>query len=300
MKPTLLVLAAGMGSRYKGLKQVDPFGPSGETILEYAVYDAARAGFGKVVFVIRQDIAEAFKSKFYEKLSSMIEVDSVFQEKDKLPEGFNLPSGREKPWGTGHALLMAAPVIDTPFAVINADDFYGAGAFQAMADDLKKMPNDADEFLLAGYQLENTLSEHGHVSRGICEVDSAGFLKSITERTKIMREGGQIVFQEEEAKVPLTGKETVSMNLFGFPPSVFEQYEQNFVAFLKENLHEPKKEFYLPFVVNNLIQAGKAKVKVLPIAEKWFGVTYPEDKKDAVEKIQKLVIDGTYPANLWI
>ena len=264
MKPTLLVLAAGMGSRYKGLKQVDPFGPSGETILEYAVYDAARAGFGKVVFILRKDIEERFKELFFEKISSHIEVDYALQDLHDLPGGYAVPEGRTKPWGTGQAVLAAAKKIDTPFAVINADDFYGAGAFEMLARGLEKMPAGSKEFFLAGYQLSNTLSDYGHVSRGICKVDGNGLLQDITERTKIYRNNGKVVYEENGETRPLTGNETVSMNLFGFPPSIFAEYRRFFEEFLASPEGDPlKREFYIPTVVNNLVHANEAQVKVL-------------------------------------
>lgn len=297
-KPTLLVMAAGMGSRYGSLKQIDTFGPSGETIIDYSIYDAIRAGFAKVVFVIRQSMERDFKDVFYKKLSGKIEIEYALQELDRVPEGVRVPTEREKPWGTGHAVLVAADKIQEPFAVINADDYYGQQAFQLMADFLSQ--EQKEEHVLMGYRLRNTLSAHGHVSRGICEVNEAGYLSSVTERTHISIKPDQsIVYQEEEREFELTGEEIASMNLMGFMPAAFTQFEASFRAFLKENLNQLKKEFYLPSVVNEIIHAGDTKVKVLNTPDKWFGVTYKEDKAMAQQKLQELVNAGVYPENLW-
>ena len=300
MKPTLLVMAAGLGSRYGSLKQMDPFGPSGETIIDYSVYDALRAGFGKVVFVIRRSIEEEFKQTIFVRFQDKIEVDYVLQELDQVPAGITVPTQREKPWGTGHAVLVAGSKIQEPFAVINADDYYGTHSFQLMADYLTPLEVSSTDYCLLGYQLNNTLSDHGHVSRGVCQTDEAGHLQRVTERTRIYRSGQQgIVYEEDEQRVPLTGQETVSMNLMGFAPSVFRYFEEYFVNFIKERGNELKSEFYLPFVVNEVIQRGLARVKVIPTPDQWFGVTYQEDKAVAQEKFRALVRQGVYPERLW-
>lgn len=288
-----------MGSRYGGLKQIDPFGPNGETILEYSVYDAIRAGFGKVVFVIRQSFAEAFKERFDEKLKGKIEVEYVFQELTKLPEGYTCPDGREKPWGTGHAILMAKEVINEPFAAINADDFYGAQAFQCMADFFSTQVS-TSTYSMVGYLIKNTLSENGTVSRGICKTDEHENLVEITERHKIRREGEVIVFEDENSSfVEVADNTPASMNFWGFHPSLFEHLESQFKAFLNEKMDLPKSEFYIPSVVFELIKSGEVNTKVLSADSPWFGVTYPEDKAFVVEQIKKLTEAGVYPAKLW-
>ena len=299
-KPTLLVMAAGMGSRYGSLKQMDPFGPSGETIIDYSVYDARRAGFGKVVFVVREAILEDFKQIILSRFASRIEVDYVLQELDQVPDGVTVPAERVKPWGTGHAVLVAAPKVHEPFAVINADDYYGAQSFQLMADYLTGVANDAHEYCLLGYRLENTLSEHGHVSRGVCQIDEAGYLQQVTERTKIYRtDNGGVVYEEDGKTVPLTGQETVSMNLAGFAPSAFAYFEKYFRNFIRERGQELKSEFYLPFVMNEVIQRQIAKVKVITTPDRWFGVTYQADKAVAQQRFRELVQQGVYPERLW-
>lgn len=299
MKPTLLILAAGMGSRYGGLKQVEPVGPNGETILEYSVFDAIRAGFGKVVFVIRESFADDFKARFEPKLAGKIDIEYVFQEINKLPEGFELPEGREKPWGTGHAVLMAKDVINEPFAAINADDFYGAEAYQVIAEFLKNL-TDPKKYAMVGYQLNNTLSEFGSVSRGICVTDHENQLTKITETHKIRQEGNRILCESDEnATIELTGNEKVSMNFWGFHPSLFGHIENQFIDFLANNIHLPKSEFYIPFVVFETILKGQASVEVLTADSPWFGVTYKEDKPFVIEQIQKLTNEGVYPDKLW-
>lgn len=297
-KPTLLVLAAGMGSRYGSLKQMDQFGPSGESIIDYSVYDAARAGFKKIVFVIRRSLEEQFKEVFLGRFPNDLEVRYVFQELDSLPEGFSVPRERKKPWGTGHAVWVANSKIKEPFAVINADDFYGAESFNRIAQFLTNPPSNT--YCLVGYRLSNTLSDHGYVSRGICEVEE-GKLKDITERTKIGRNSaGTIVYQAENGEaIPLSGNETASMNLMGFTPQVFQTFESSFVEFMKNYGQQPKKEFYLPSVVNEIIKSGQAEVEVIPTPESWFGVTYPQDKETAQQALQRLVDEGVYPKNLW-
>ena len=299
MKPTLLILAAGMGSRYGGLKQIEPVGPNSETILEYSVFDAIRAGFGKVVFVIRESFAEDFKTRFGTKLRGKIEIEYVFQETYKLPKGFLLHEDREKPWGTGHAILMAKDVIKEPFAAINADDFYGAEAYSVIADYFTDSSS-ADQYAMVGFQLSNTLSEFGSVSRGICVTNNLNQLTKITETHKIRQAGNQLLCESENNEVlELTGHETVSMNFWGFNPSIFQHIENQFIDFLKNNIHLPKSEFYIPFVVFEMIQKKKATVKVLVADSPWFGVTYKEDKPLVIEQIRKLTDRGIYPNKLW-
>lgn len=299
MKPTLLILAAGMGSRFGGLKQVEPVGSNGETILEYSVFDAIRAGFGKVVFVIRESFADDFKARFESKLAGKIEIEYVYQETNMLPKGFILPEGREKPWGTGHAVLMAKDVINEPFAAINADDFYGAEAYQVIAKFLNKSI-ETDKYAMVGYQLNNTLSEFGSVSRGICVTNDQNELTQITETHKIRMEKNQVLCESENGKkVELTGDETVSMNFWGFHPSIFKNIENQFIEFLSNNIHLPKSEFYIPFVVFEMIQKQQISVDVLIADSPWFGVTYQEDKPYVIDKIQKLTNQGIYPPKLW-
>ncbi len=298
MKPTLLILAAGMGSRYGGLKQMDELGPGGESIIDYSVYDAIQSGFEKVVFVIRESFAEAFKERFEPKLAGKIKTEYVFQELTDLPKGFSLPEGREKPWGTGHAILMAKNVINEPFAIVNADDFYGRGAYQQVFDFVAESSND-HEYAMVGYALNNTLSEHGTVSRGVCETDADSNLVNIVERTKIGYEGDKVFFYEGDDKTELTGNEPVSMNFWAFKPNYFQYLEESFVEFLNEKGTEMKSEFYFNAVVDNLIQKGMASTKVIKTDAKWFGVTYKEDKPLVQEKLNTLIKDGIYPAKLW-
>ena len=303
VKPTLLVLAAGMGSRYGSLKQMDGVGPNNEAIIDYSIYDAIRAGFGKVVFVIRHSFADAFTAVFNkERFGGKIEVEVVYQELDYLPEGFTLPEGREKPWGTNHALLMAKDVIKEPFAVINADDFYGADAYKVIGDYLSQLGEESNHYCMVGYEVNKTLSENGTVSRGVCSIDENRFLTSIVERTKIERNAeGTIVFHDLGDDVALEENTPVSMNFFGFTPDYFAHSEAEFSKFLasddaKTNL---KAEFYIPFMVNKLIGGGEARMKVLSTTAQWFGVTYKEDKPMLVAKIEKLIEEGVYPRNLW-
>jgi UTP-glucose-1-phosphate uridylyltransferase len=295
-KPTLLVLAAGMGSRYGGLKQIDPVGPQGETIIDYSIYDALRAGFGKVVFVIRKDIEEPFKKMVGARFEKKVAVEYVFQELDKLPPGFAVPVGRTKPWGTGQAILMAADVIREPFAAINADDFYGAHSFRVLAEHLQKGGGD---FAMVGFILRNTLSEFGSVARGVCQTTGDSLLESVTEMTKIERAGsGAKTVGPDGQPLALTGDETVSMNMWGFTPALFEQLRRLFVEFLNKNGKEEKSEFYIPGVVNDLVRAKLARVKVLRTTDSWFGVTYREDRPYVVEGIRKLIARGDYPEKL--
>jgi len=300
IKPTLLVLAAGMGSRYGGLKQVDKLGPSGETITDYSIYDAIRAGFGKIVFVIRKSIEADFKEVF-SKFDKKINIEYVFQELDNIPQGIAVPPDRQKPWGTGHAVIVAEEKINTPFAVINADDFYGAKSYQAVADHLTMdQRQEKDTYCMVGFILQNTLSDFGHVARGICELDSQQRLKSITERTQIQKELDKIKYKTQDDQWhSLIGNEMVSMNFWGFPTSVFGLLKSHFNTFIKNSYTNNKAEFYLPIAINDLIQEQKANVKVLSTPEPWFGMTYKEDKADVMAKINALVKAGVYPNNLW-
>ncbi len=300
MQPTLIILAAGMGSRYGSLKQIDRFGPSGETIVEYSIYDALRAGFEKIVLVIRQNFADDFREIVLNKAMKKADISFVFQELDNLPSGFSLPADRVKPWGTGHAVLMAAGKVNTPFAVVNADDFYGAQSYRIMADFLSRpQQGSPEEYCLVDYRLDNTLSESGYVSRGICNVNADNYLTDITEHKKISRNGNEIISLTESGKIILTGKERVSMNLMGFLPSMFDHLQQQFTAFLNVNSRNKDAEFFLPSAMNEVIKSGKARVKVLPTMEKWFGVTYREDRDMVMNSLKKLVEQGVYPASLW-
>lgn len=296
--PTLLVLAAGIGSRYGGLKQMDQVGPSGETIIDYSIYDAVRAGFGKVVFVIRRDIENDFKKIFINKLKDRIEVDYVFQETNMVPKGVSFSSGRNKPWGTGHAVLVAEQKINGPFAVINADDFYGSGSYRIMADFLTSSSDDA-EYSMVGYRLDRTLSDHGYVARGVCEAGHESYLRIVNERTRIEIEQGEIIFTDDGLITRLTGNETVSMNFWGFKKPVFEHLNKYFTQFVIENSDDPKAEFFIPLLITGLIEEDKVKVKILKTDESWFGITYREDKPGVIENIKELVKKGVYPSKLW-
>jgi dTDP-glucose pyrophosphorylase len=300
MKPTLLILAAGIGSRYGGLKQADSVGPSGEAIIEYSIYDAIRAGFGKVVIVIRKSIEQDFKEKFAGKFDDKIKVEFAFQELDSPIKGIKkFPEGRTKPWGTGHAMLVAAHLVKEPFLVINADDFYGFSAFKQMSEFLseKCSPNQCG---MVGYLLEKTLSENGHVSRGVCTIDKNHHLTSVVERTKIIRDvDNDIYFFENDAKIPLAEDTIVSMNFWGFDPSVFEMTRKMFVDFVKENFDNPTAEFYIPKVANNYVETGKADLTVMTTRDQWYGVTYKEDKQTVQEAFNALTTIGIYPKGLW-
>lgn len=297
---TLLVLAAGMGSRYGGLKQLDSVGPNGETVIDYSVFDAIRAGFNKVVFIIREDFKEEFKLSIGEKFQDRIEVEYAFQKLDELPPGYTIPNDRTKPWGTGHAILSAMQTIRDPFAVINADDFYGQLAYQKIYNYLSETPVDAlpANYCMVGYPLKNTLSEHGSVSRGICSVSEDDKLNSVRELTHIVKKHSEIFNEVNGEKESLTGGEVVSMNMWGFSPQVFIQLERLFSEFLKENLNVLSSEFYIPFAVDNLIQSGTATVEVLETTEKWFGVTYQEDKVQVQKAILSLIQHGDYPSSI--
>lgn len=301
MKPTLLVLAAGMGSRYGSLKQIDPVGPSGETIIDYSIYDAIRAGFGKVVFIIRKSFEQDFKDIFISKLQPHIKVEYVFQEIDKVPAGLPVSPERVKPWGTAHAILMAKDVINEPFAVINGDDFYGADAFKTMADFLSSLgPNQQTQYSLVGYQVGNTMSENGSVSRGVCQSDENELLVSVTERTNIQYVEDKIAYTDAAGENVFLSPDTlVSMNFWGFTPEYFRQTEPMFTEFVKTNFDSIKAEFYIPSAVDALINNSQATVKCLRSSARWFGVTYKEDKPLVIEKLAQLIKSGIYPAQLW-
>jgi UTP-glucose-1-phosphate uridylyltransferase len=290
-----------MGSRYGGLKQLDTLGPNGETIIDYSIYDAKRAGFGKVVFVIRRDIEDEFKEVILSKLSGKIDVDYCLQELEYLPAGFELPADRKKPWGTGHAILMAADKIKEPFGVINADDFYGADAFKVLAEFFAGLKsNNENLYAMVGYDVANTLSEYGSVSRGVCIENDENYLLSVTERTQIERSHNGIAYKDEKGDLVFLVPQTiVSMNFWGFTTKIFEQLSERFSSFLKDNIQNPKAEFYIPSVVNDLIETNETSAKVLHSSARWFGVTYREDRELAVSKIKQLVEEGFYPENLW-
>lgn len=304
-KPVLVVMAAGMGSRYGGLKQIDPVGNHGQLIIDYSIYDARRAGFETVVFVIKHEIEEAFKAAIGERLSKVIHVEYAYQEKEDLPEGYTLPEGRVKPWGTAHAILAARKIVDGPFAVVNADDYYGVEAFQKIYDYLKATPDSPDcyEYAMVGYRLGNTVTEHGHVARGICEEDAQQFLTRVTERTHIEKDGENARFTEDDSATwtPLSADTIVSMNLWGITHSFFDEAWRRFPRFLDHAIAENplKGEYFLPSVISELIEEGKARVKVLRSADKWYGVTYQEDKPVVVAAIAAMTAQGVYPDHLW-
>jgi NDP-sugar pyrophosphorylase family protein len=296
--PTLVILAAGMASRYGSQKQTEGFGPNGETIMDYSIYDAIRAGFGKVVFIIREDFSEAFKASFEPKLNGKIATDYVYQSIDKYTQGKNINPERTKPWGTAHAVLCTKGVVNEPFAVINADDYYGAEAFVQAYDFLTKQCNHKT-YCILGYELSNTLSENGTVSRGVCTVDENNVLLQINERTKIYRKDGQIVFEEEGVETPLAEDTRVSMNFMCFAPNFIDLCAQEFDKFLLEQGQALKSEFYIPFVTGQFTNLGLGDVKVIPTNAKWFGVTYKEDAPIVKSNIDALVENETYPKNLW-
>ena len=297
VSPTLLVLAAGMGSRYGGLKMIEPVGPGGEAILDYSIYDARRAGFGRVVLVIRKGIELQIKERISARFEKHLSVEYVFQEVNKLPPGFHAPVGRVRPWGTTQAILMAAAAIHEPFAVINVDDFYGTESYRALAHHLQ---SGTPDYATVGLVLRNTLSEFGTVARGVCDVDSNGYLQSILELKNIEREGGHAKDIDAEGReTKLTGSETVSMNMWGFTPEVFPQLAEQFEHFLEVHGTGLEAECFIPNTVNNLISTGQARVKILRCADSWFGVTYREDHSRAVDRIRHLIEAGHYPKKLW-
>ena len=300
MRPTLLVLAAGLGSRYGGLKQLDGLGPNGETIMDYSIYDAVKAGFGKVVFVIRKSFENEFREKVTKKYEHLLPVEIVFQELDNLPQGFELSPDRVKPWGTNHALMMGKSVINEPFAVINADDFYGRKSYEVICDFLLKLKDSKNMYCMVGYRVGNTLSESGTVARGVCETDENSNLTGIVERTQIKRNDGVVQFLDEKDEwVSIPDNKPVSMNMFGFTPDYFEYSDEFFVDFLKENNEKLKAEFFIPTLVNDLIVDDKIEMRVLDTTSQWFGVTYQEDRPFVVSKFQELVDKGDYPSPLF-
>lgn len=301
MKPTLLILAAGLGSRYGGIKQMDKVGPSGESIIDYSIYDAIRAGFGKVVFVINKKIEKDFKEVFEPKLKGRIETAYVLQEIEKLPQDFVCPKERIKPWGTAHAILAAKDLIDEPFAVINADDFYGAESYLTIKKFFDQPQEGKLQFSMVGYSLDKTVTDFGSVSRGVCQFDTEMNLIEVNERTNIQRKDGGIGFYSEDDQWKgLKGDEIVSMNFWGFTPDLFKHLEDGFVNFLKDNIQKPKSEYYIPTIVTELIAKDLADFKVLESKEQWFGVTYQEDKPIVIESVHNLIKSGNYPKKLWV
>lgn len=299
-KPTLLILAAGLGSRYGGIKQMDKIGPSGESIIDYSIYDAIRAGFKKVVFVLNRRIISDFKEVYEPKLKGRIESVYVLQETEKLPAGFVCPKDRIKPWGTAHAILAAKDVINKAFAVINADDFYGANAYKTVVEYFNNISSKSTDYCMVGYQLGNTITEHGSVSRGVCKINAENFLSHIDERTKIQKINKEIGFYQNETEWEILDEKTpVSMNFWGFTPGFFDFLEKGFVKFLSKNINIDKSEYFIPTEVSNLININCARVKVLESDAKWFGVTYKEDKEFVIESIKLLIDQHIYPNNLW-
>lgn len=303
-KPVLVIMAAGMGSRYGGLKQIDPIDEFGNLIIDFSIYDALEAGFEKVVFIIKHAIEEEFKEHIGNRIAKHIQVEYVFQELDLLPEGYVKPEGRQKPWGTGHAILCCAPYIQAPFAVINADDYYGKSAFRTIYNQLCAMEDDeVCHYTMVGYDLYKTLTDHGHVARGICSVNAEGMLTDIHERTRIEKQNGTACYTEDDGLTwePLVEGTTVSMNLWGFTPSIFTALKQRFSGFLDQQLpvNPLKCEYFLPFIVDEMIREGKADVKVLTSPDNWYGVTYKEDKEKVEAAIRSLKDRGLYPQQLW-
>ena len=302
-KPTLLIMAAGMGSRFGGLKQITPVGPNGEMIIDYSIYDAVRAGFGKVVFVIKKEIEQAFRANIGDRVAQRIPVEYVYQELDKLPEGYAVPEGRVKPWGTGHAVLCSLPKLDGPFMVINADDFYGQDSYRLMAEFLSRpAAGDKHHLAMAGYVLDNTLTDNGYVSRGICTVDEHGYLTDLTERTHIERRDGQAMYTEDDCASwhTLPNDCPVSMNCWGFPAGAAASFEASFRAFLDQPGKDPlKAEFYLPSAVDAMVDSGAADVQVLRTTDRWYGMTYTADREQVTAAIRGLVDAGQYPEKLW-
>jgi NDP-sugar pyrophosphorylase family protein len=300
--PTLVIMAAGVGRRYGGLKQIEAVGPGGETILSYAVYDAVRAGFGKVVFIIREEIEEAFRDVIGRRIEAHVATDYVFQELDRLPEGFHVPEGRQKPWGTGHAVLCCKDVVAEPFAVINADDFYGPSSYRVLADVLRATEGTGEpyDWALVGFDLPKTLSPHGTVARGICDVSPEGYLVDVVEHLKVEAADGSIRDTEEDGRVvALPADSVVSMNMWGFTPGLFDELEAGFERFLRDRGTEMKSEYLLPEVVGRLVRAGRARVKVLPSHERWYGVTYRDDLPRLRAALAERVAAGDYPSELW-
>lgn len=304
-KPVLVIMAAGMGSRYGGLKQIDPVDEQGNKIIDFSIYDAVQAGFETVVFIIKKAIEKEFKENIGDRLKDHVNVKYVYQELDKLPEGYDIPEGRVKPWGTGHAILCCQEVIDGPFAVINADDYYGRTAFQAIYDQLTRVSDDENkyQYAMVGYELYNTLTENGHVARGVCTVNEDGKLLNIHERTRIEKHGEIAEFTEDDGNfwTELSKETLVSMNLWGFTESILKELSSRFISFLDRELTQNpvKCEYFLPFVVDELLKEGKAEVSVLKSSDRWYGVTYKEDKENVVKAIGQLKQSGLYPDILW-
>ena len=300
MQPTLFILAAGMGSRYGGLKQLDGVGPDGETIMDYSIYDAIRSGFGKLVFVIRKDFEDDFRKIIVRKYENHIPFEVVFQSLDALPEGFDCPLERTKPWGTNHAIMMGKEVINEPFAVINADDFYGRNSFEALQKAITAVAGSENEYCMIGFRIGKTLSEGGSVARGICEANQEGYLTSVVERTAVVRVHGNIQFTDENGKVCILDENTpVSMNMWGFTPDYFAYSEEYFKVFLRVNSHNLSSEFFIPLMINELVTKKRVRVKILDTTSEWFGITYAEDRQGVVDKIQALVDAGEYPCKLF-
>ena len=299
IKPTLVILAAGMGSRYGGLKQIDSFTPQGDTIIDFSLYDAVQAGFGKVVFIIRRSFEKEFKAVFNKKLAGKVAIEYVFQELENVPEKYLNPK-RVKPWGTGHALLMTKDIVKENFAIINADDFYSRQAFEVIAEQLRNTDKNSYDFSMVVYSLKNTVSDNGYVSRGECTVNEKGFLTDVTERVRIEKIDGALKSEDENGKmIPIDEQTTVSMNFWGFTPKCFEFGDKLFSEFLEKNTENLKAEFYLPTIVNKMLETKKVSVKVLESGSKWFGVTYSEDKETAQKEINTLKQNGVYPTKLW-
>lgn len=303
MKPTLVLLAAGMGSRYGGLKQLDGLGPNGETIMDYSIYDAIKAGFGKIVFVIRKDFEQEFREKVLSKYEGHIPAKVCYQSLDALPEGFTVPEGREKPWGTNHAVMMAKDLIHEPFCVINCDDFYNRDSFMVIGKFLADLPdNSTNTYAMVGFRVGNTLSENGTVARGVCSKDENDLLTTVVERTEIMRVDGKVSYKDENGEwVAIEDNTPVSMNMWGFTPDYFAHSDAYFKQFLSDpkNQANPKTEFFIPLMVNELVNNGTSTVKVLDTTSKWFGVTYSADRQATVDRIQALVNEGVYPNKLF-
>ncbi len=302
MNKTLVIMAAGMGSRYGSLKQIDPIGPDGALIIDYSIYDAVKAGFNKVVFIIKKENEEAFREAIGNRIEKIVKTEYVFQNLDNIPEGYSVPEGRVKPWGTAHAVLSCLGTVKEPFAVINSDDFYGREAFQKLSDWMEKTDfgNPVLPFCMVGFILKNTLTENGHVSRGICKVDDKGQLIEVVERTKIMRNNGNVQYTDDgENWIDLSENSIASMNCWGFPPKFLDEINNRFPAFMDTVKDNPlKAEFFLPFVVSDILNEKKCTVDVLTTDDKWFGVTYKEDRQNVVESIAKMVENKTYPENM--
>lgn len=303
LKPILVVMAAGMGSRYGGLKQIDPIGPSGEIIIDYSIYDAIKAGFGKVVFIIKKETEEIFREAIGKRIEKVVDTEYAFQKLEDLPQGFTLPEGRVKPWGTGQAVMSCKHLVDRPFAVLNADDYYGPAAFQSMSAFLRETDEKSalQQYCMIGYWLKNTLSDNGHVARGVCDVDGDGYLKEIKERTKIIKSGASACYTEDDMTwIDLPKDSIVSMNFWGFTPQIFAELEAGFPEFLRNNRDNIlKAEYFLPLVVDRLIRENKASFKVLSSSDKWYGVTYKEDKPQVQQALLEMIREGRYGMNLW-